>query len=74
MSTASPHFRTGKRHPGAGDVIVPEIAATEPQHLAGRKWHIGWAAQRKTPGSFLSGAFLESSQTIGIRSYAERER
>ena len=30
--------------------------------------------QRKTPGSFLPGVLLESYQTIGIRSYAERER
>ena len=30
--------------------------------------------QRKTPGSFLPGVLLESRQTIGIRSYAERER
>ena len=31
-------------------------------------------AQRKTPGSFLPGVLLESCQTIGIRSCAERER
>jgi hypothetical protein len=29
---------------------------------------------RKTPGSFLPGVLLESRQTIGIRTYAERER
>jgi hypothetical protein len=28
---------------------------------------------RKTPGSFLPGVNLKRSQTIGIRSYAERE-
>jgi hypothetical protein len=32
------------------------------------------AKQRKTPGSFLPGVLFESYQTIGIRSYAERER
>jgi hypothetical protein len=30
--------------------------------------------QRKTPGSFLPGVFLEKRQTIRIRSCAERER
>ena len=29
---------------------------------------------RKTPGSFLPGVLIERYQTIGIRSYAERER
>jgi hypothetical protein len=29
--------------------------------------------QEKTPGSFLPGVLLDSCQTIGIRSYAERE-
>jgi hypothetical protein len=32
------------------------------------------ASKAKTPGSFLPGVLLESCQTIGIRSYAERER
>jgi hypothetical protein len=31
-------------------------------------------ALQKTPGSFLPEVLLESCQTIGIRSYAERER
>ena len=31
-------------------------------------------AERKIPGSFLPGIFLDSCQTFGIRSYAERER
>jgi len=30
--------------------------------------------QSKTPGSFLPGVLLDKSRTIGIRSYAERER
>jgi hypothetical protein len=45
----------------------PEVHYSEPLGV------LDAIAQRKIPGSFLPGILLDSCQTFGIRSYAERE-
>jgi hypothetical protein len=64
-------FSVDKSGPEYKGHSIPFSTSPASSHLTTRR---RISIQRKTPGSFLPRVLLESCQTIGIRSYAERER
>ena len=68
----APHLQKPRKR--AGTIFRGQIPRRIVSHRLSDRKIRDRLEQKKTPGSFLPGALLETCQTLGIRSFAERER